>query len=206
MKRFARLFLAGAAVFLAAQCNPALASSSVTMPGGWVMNSTLIAAAGQTLPPNAFYYSPNRRYFLVFQSDGNLVVYRAGSPDVAIASTGTNGATLAAFQTDGNFVIYKGNTAVWNSGTQGTPNGWNVAQLRIWDDGRLTIEGASGMFSEGAPDPQTWSGFYTYFISPGCVNGTTQWGVVQPMQNMAGSNFYGKPFQLNRPQGSCTLN
>jgi len=205
MKRFARLFLAGTAVFLAAQCNPALASTSVTMPGGWVLNSTLIAAAGQTLPPNAFYYSPNRRYFLVFQSDGNLVVYRAGSPDVAIASTGTNGATLAAFQTDGNFVIYKGNTAVWNSGTQGTPNGWNVAQLRIWDDGRLTIEGASGMFSEGAPDPQTWPGFsWTYFIMPACTNGSREWVTFQ--QNMAGSNFYGSPFQLNRPQGSCTLN
>lgn len=204
MKQLVRHFLAGTAIFLGIQASPAFASTTVTMPGGYVMGSTLIAAAGQTLPPNAYYYSPNRRYFLVFQSDGNLVIYRAGSPDVAINSTGTNGATLAAFQTDGNFVIYKGNTAVWNSGTQGTPNGWNVAQLRIWDDGRLTIEGASGMFAETIPDPQTWSGFYTYFITPGCVNGTRQWSYFQ--QPMGGSTFYASAFQLTQPAGSCTLN
>ncbi len=65
------------------------------------------------------YYSEDKRYYLAFQSDGNLVVYKvAGSK--AIWNTHTNGRAVKScvFQGDGNLVMYDyANKAVWDSET-----------------------------------------------------------------------------------------
>jgi hypothetical protein len=57
---------------------------------------------------------------LVMQDDGNLVMYKYGSP---VWSSGTqqpcNGNCFAAFQSDGNFVLYGPNGAYWSTGTNG---------------------------------------------------------------------------------------
>ena len=85
---------------------------------------------GSTLKPNDDYrmYSPNGDYYLVFQNDGNLVLYKEGgvkrwaSHDSTKYKYALNTATSLVFQADGNMVIYgpvkDGARAVlWASGT-----------------------------------------------------------------------------------------
>ena len=64
------------------------------------------------------YYSEDKRYYLAFQPDGNLVIYKvAGSK--AIWQSGTSGTAIKScvFQGDGNLVLY-GYTgkAMWAAG------------------------------------------------------------------------------------------
>ena len=61
-------------------------------------------------------------YFLVMQTDGNLVVYTSANKAVWNSGTeGTGSANYVIMQGDGNFVVYtSANKAVWNSGTNGT--------------------------------------------------------------------------------------
>lgn len=77
----------------------------------------------------------NRRLHLVFQPDGNLVLY---SPTRALWSTGTDGrqAAFLALQADGNLVLYDRNSSpIWNSGTSGRSN----LQLVLQEDGNLVL-------------------------------------------------------------------
>jgi hypothetical protein len=75
-------------------------------------------------------------YMLVFQTDGNLVIYGPNSSVVWASYTQNRGATTAIMQTDGNFVIYDANsTALWNTGTYNNPG----AYLLFQDNGMLSI-------------------------------------------------------------------
>lgn len=89
---------------------------------------------GQHLGANEAIRSPDGRYKLRMQSDGNLVIYKQG---VAVWHTNTNGAARhAAMQSDGNFVVYRdGNVPLWSS----TTAAFNGAHLRMQDDGNLVI-------------------------------------------------------------------
>ncbi|WP_435271365.1 hypothetical protein [Streptomyces sp. 1222.5] len=58
--------------------------------------------------------------YAVMQTDGNFVVYDAGSQPLWSTHTAGNSGAWANMQDDGNFVIYKGSTALWNSGTTAT--------------------------------------------------------------------------------------
>ena len=67
---------------------------------------------------------------LVFQKDGNFVMYKDG---VAVAATASNsrGNNLAlVFQADGNLVVYNGSTPLWATDTGGIAQG---AELVIQD-------------------------------------------------------------------------
>jgi hypothetical protein len=76
------------------------------------------------------------RFLLVFQSDGNLVLYPSGSDRALWSSnTGNKNATSAQFQNDGNLVVYSGTTPLWNSMTGGNPG----AVLVLQNDGNLVI-------------------------------------------------------------------
>jgi hypothetical protein len=102
---------------------------------------------------------------LVLQSDGNLVVYGpnavwATNSIVLTACDSTSPATISAggiiapggclispnkqyeliMQTDGNLVLYylSQGDPLWATNTAGTPGG---AELRLWPDGSLTLEG-----------------------------------------------------------------
>ena len=88
---------------------------------------------------------------LLWQTDGNLVLYR-NNGDGPIWATDTDGrATRVCFQNDGNLVIYNGSDAVWSAATN--PAG---ASLRLGRDCNLTIENESGS--------QLWSaGTQCYF-------------------------------------------
>ena len=84
-----------------------------------------LIAVNTVFVKNQPYYSPDKKHYLIFQGDGNLVVYRiAGTAADAVWNTGTNkslaGAmafgTKAVFQMDGNLVVYDSkNRAVWDS-------------------------------------------------------------------------------------------
>jgi len=53
--------------------------------------------------------------FVVFQGDGNLVIYSNGSPLWASNTVGSN--RSLAFQGDGNFVVYANGSALWHAGS-----------------------------------------------------------------------------------------
>ena len=92
--------------------------------------------AGQSLT------SANKRYRLVYQTDGNLVLYDDGDGTIPWASgTGGTSAGQALMQTDGHFVVYDAQVVgVWGSGTAGNAN----ARLVLQNDGNLVIYSASG--------------------------------------------------------------
>ncbi|WNW11856.1 putidacin L1 family lectin-like bacteriocin [Pseudomonas sp. DTU_2021_1001937_2_SI_NGA_ILE_001] len=91
---------------------------------------------------------------LLFQADGNLVVYGAGGVVHWASYTQNLGAVSAVMQPDGNFVIYgAGGVALWNSGTPGQPSAY----------GRLQADGSFSIVS----DRVCWARFgYTPTITP----------------------------------------
>lgn len=95
---------------------------------------------GETLPSNHAITSANGRYSFIFQSDGNLVLYKSypTHPRRALWASGTNGRAVdvCIMQADGNLVLYDPDGhAVWSSGTWGHAGSRLVAQ----DDGNVVI-------------------------------------------------------------------
>lgn len=101
-------------------------------------------------------HSPNLKYYLVHQFDGNVVLYRA-SGAVALWASNTLGGERRGrkliMQGDGNFVLYWGEPGVvtlpgygtglhprWSTNTHGNPG----AFLAIQNDGNLVIYTADG--------------------------------------------------------------
>lgn len=77
----------------------------------WNTNGNLTWNPGETV-----LQSNNGLYTLVFQTDGNLVLYRYADEVVWASGTDNKGAEGFRFQTDGNLVIYgKNNSLVWAS-------------------------------------------------------------------------------------------
>jgi hypothetical protein len=115
-----------------------------------------IGMAQNQLNPGDSLMSATSAFSLIFQTDGNLVMY--GILDTSLPanltltgaqytnvmwSSGTNGkgAVACNMQTDGNLVLYNNSgKAVWASNTQGNPG----AFLRCQDDGNLVLYGPSG--------------------------------------------------------------
>ncbi len=95
--------------------------------------------ADEGLVMGAQLASADGRFRLIFQADGNLVLYGPGHQ--AMWASGTNGhlnAYDAIMQADGNLVIYDGgNHAIWASGTVGHNGAWLVVQ----NDGNLVMYG-----------------------------------------------------------------
>jgi stress response protein SCP2 len=97
-----------------------------------------IVNEAETLEPGAFLLSPNHRFELVMQTDGNLVLYNAStSPKQAVWSSQTSGAgNYLKMQTEGNVVVYSAeNAAQWNTVTFDFPG----AYLQLQDDGNLVL-------------------------------------------------------------------
>jgi hypothetical protein len=95
-----------------------------------------VLQAGQTLNAGEQLCSPNGRYVVFMQADGNLVVYNGNRP-IWASNTMSSGATSMTIQTDGNLVVYApGGPAAWDSGTAGAMGGY---RLQIQDDGNLVI-------------------------------------------------------------------
>jgi hypothetical protein len=97
-------------------------------------------SAGSTLVVEGKIQSSNARYALLYQADGNLVLYDAG---VAIWAANTSGQPVGrtVMQDDGNLVINgPNNELVWNTGTASSGSG-----LLLQDDGNLVIYSAEGV-------------------------------------------------------------
>ena len=109
--------------------------------------------AGQRLTAGQSLASPNGRFRLTMQTDGNLVIYDGASP---IWATGTwnlpadRKPTRADMQSDGNLVLYNdANQAAWASGSWGS--GRVNPFVEMQDDGNLVIyhNGRSPLWASG---------------------------------------------------------
>ena len=94
-------------------------------------------ASGESLTPGQSIVSCSGSYTLVFQTDGNVVLYGPGGALWATNTVG-QGATVFAMQTDGNLVLYNGSTPLWASSLQGGTYG-RAAHLSVQDDGNLVV-------------------------------------------------------------------
>lgn len=139
-KRTVRWVLAmGAAIVAVAALLWALA------PTAPVSHSSELASGG-LLAPGHSIGSPNGRFELIMQQDGNLVSYRT-HPKTALWQSGTSGylGAYLVMQSDGNLVLYpfgqsappigKPSAALWCSGTSEKPRA--VAHFR--DNGTLVV-------------------------------------------------------------------
>lgn len=80
-------------------------------------------ASGYSMSPG--FQVVNGRYRLVFQYDGNLVVYRDDNVAVWNSQTQGKGGVRLVMQADGNLVMYtSANKAIWYSGTSGKPGSY----------------------------------------------------------------------------------
>jgi hypothetical protein len=71
--------------------------------------------AGGQLGSQQYLLSSDKRYGLLLQPDGNVVLYGPGYH--VLWNSGTTTMTRLVMQTDGNLVGYNGNTPVWNRAT-----------------------------------------------------------------------------------------
>jgi len=85
--------------------------------------------------------SSNGRFYLIYQADGNLVLYRNDAVPLWHTQTYGTSPGRAIMQLDGNLVVYDGSgTPIWASGTVGFGGAWLVMQ----SDGNLVIYSSSG--------------------------------------------------------------
>jgi hypothetical protein len=90
---------------------------------------------GRTLATGGSVTSCDGRFTLVIQSDGHLVLYKAGVGAIWWNNVFGSGHVLA-MQTDGHLVVYNGaGQPVWYTGT----NGNNGAMLFVQNDGNVVI-------------------------------------------------------------------
>jgi surface protein len=119
---------------------------------------------GKYLATGEYLVSDNKLFFVIMQSDGNLVVYNGSGPSdnkgsTWLSETEGKGESFAIMQSDGNFVVYKGSgpsndsmfdVSTWSSQTGGKGESFAIMQ----DDGNFVVYKGSGPTdNKGA----TWS-------------------------------------------------
>jgi hypothetical protein len=111
-------------------------------PLGFGPQQVVSLESGQSLLPGQSVYSPNGQFQLLYQFDGNLVLYRVVDM-FALWSSRTVGfsAGQAYMQNDGNFVVYDASIVPrWSSGTAGAFG----AYLAVQSDSNLVIYSGCG--------------------------------------------------------------
>jgi peptidoglycan hydrolase-like protein with peptidoglycan-binding domain len=104
--------------------------------------STAILQPGQGLSGGQSIWSWDGRFEFAMQGDGNLVLYKQGSPKWASGTNGKGGDRVI-MQEDGNLVIYKSNgQPVWASNTNGSSN--YGSSLNVQNDGNVVIYRPNG--------------------------------------------------------------
>lgn len=89
----------------------------------------------QSLSKNGFLSSPNERYRLTLQIDGNLVLRDVATGTSLWSTKTTTGETLT-MQPDGNLVLrIAAGSALWSSGTAAT----TATQVKVFDNGALAM-------------------------------------------------------------------
>ena len=133
-----------------------------TTNSNWVskrVNAVTSLSTGQELGVDGYLVSPNTKYCVTIQSDGNFVLYRASNPtdkSTPLWSSGTQrgqGQYLATMQDDGNFVVYNGPNsnkkggAIWST----TVRGPGEYRASVQDGGTFSI------FTADQPDIPFWT-------------------------------------------------
>jgi hypothetical protein len=114
---------------LAARTESFPAVNSAVIPPGQLDPGQLITSGTQIA-------SPDGKFVLQMQSDGNLVIRAPGNIPLGDTHTAGHDGTIAVMQTDGNFVLTApGNIPVWASGTDGHPG----TVLQVQDDGNVVL-------------------------------------------------------------------
>jgi hypothetical protein len=91
---------------------------------------------GQQITTGTQIASPDGKFVLQMQSDGNLVLRTPGNIPIGDTHTAGHDGTIAVMQADGNFVLRApGNIPVWASGTDGHPD----TVLQVQDDGGVVL-------------------------------------------------------------------
>ena len=102
--------------------------------------ATSVLASGEILYANQYRISPNNAYYLIYQTDGNLVLYGPSGAIIATMTFGSPGGTY--MNPSGNLEVYNaGPVLVWQSGTAGN----NGAQVRVLDTGRVALVRPDGV-------------------------------------------------------------
>ena len=94
-----------------------------------------ILPSGSALQVNDDVVSPDGRYQLILQSDGNLVLYDGSHKALWASNTNNQAVSQCIMQTDGNLVIYGFPGPLWSSKTAGNTESY----LRVQDDGNTVI-------------------------------------------------------------------
>jgi len=107
-----------------------LAAGAPAQPPGILQPNSILFVDGSCV-------SPDGRYHLDVQKDGNVVLYRFNEKIWSAGTTGSS-ATKLIMQPDGNLVLYGDSGGpLWSSNTAGNPG----AQLRVQTDGNMVIYG-----------------------------------------------------------------
>jgi len=97
---------------------------------------------GDVLYPDQGIRSADGRYFLVYQGDGNLVLYDEMWTPIWNTGTASTAPGLVAMQGDGNFVMYDARgVAIWASNASFNHPG---AFLALQTDGNVVIYDVDG--------------------------------------------------------------
>lgn len=96
--------------------------------------------SGVQLGRNQYLRSGDRRYVLVHQPDGNVVLYAPGWRPIWSTQTAGKTTTHFVMQSDGHLVLYNGSNPVWYSNTAGSGADRMVAQ----SDGNLVLYRPNG--------------------------------------------------------------
>jgi hypothetical protein len=92
--------------------------------------------ADERLNRNDRLTSGNGRYYVIYQGDGNLVLYEVNGGATWSSRTAGNSVGYFIMQGDGNAVIYDAERrAVWSSGTEGNRG----SRIIVQNDGNLVI-------------------------------------------------------------------
>jgi len=101
-------------------------------------------------------FSRNRKYKLIGQSDGNLVIYKiTPSGESAIWASNTNngpGKYNFIFRDDGILWIFNSDKVIWASNS----GGWGANKLVLRDDGNLIIYAPDGSGSNAGFNREVW--------------------------------------------------
>ena len=99
-------------------------------------------APDTALDPGQGLFSSNGQYHLVYQGDGNLVLYDAGGTPLWASHTEGSLPGVLVMQGDGNLVMYDGHDVpIWHTAT----HGHGGAYLEVGNDGNVVVYDAQGL-------------------------------------------------------------
>ncbi len=113
----------------------AFTGTALSLPGPLAQGDSM--EPGELLQPGKSLTSANGKYTFVYQTDGNLVLYR-NADSQSLWESGTRGKPLGVvvLQADGNLVMYGLRfDSHWSSDTAGNPG----SRLLVQDDGNVVI-------------------------------------------------------------------